>query len=850
MSSSETHQAVAVAVPPAAAVPNHQEPPPPVAAAPTTAAIKRNKRKSPAAFRKKSPTAKVKTPPKAKQQTQASTTEGTAATGTSPEDATREDASETSSTHEGKQSKSFSWDEKMAIVQEAYSKTCNIKPTARKYGIGASVIRAWRNHTITYMRTGVMPPSHRPKDSKPKSIVPSIPKHHNKYQRKKDAHVFLQLRVYYDNLHKQGSPVNLDMLMAEWKRLQPPTVYADMDRLQWDNVRFRLQRWAIREKCPLWDKYFTQILPSTRVVVPTSITTKTTTTTTNVADTAEDAADSNTTTAPDTAIYEDAVDTTPPPPAAATDARTKATTAAAADEVSRIIDETVQSFVTKVNQRMVENRIPDANVVCVDEIYMDFDTMLDNDNNDNDSDDNSSEEEGQPQKKKARPHTWPESRTCTVILAVALSGARLPPLIIYKGEHVTRTPQYPTTCQYAAHPQAWIDRTTWNLWIQKVWTPFCASKYMAPTLLLLEETAVHMDVESLELLVQSHRTVVDHLLGNPCTQRVQVFDAGIKAAMKTAVREQFRQYMVPTDSTQSSNKKTKSNTKNSNNSMTDTTQFSRVEMAMCIDQAWKSMSTKAIQKAWTTVGYKAADITAPQVGASGMSGMGMSNGMPQMGMNGTNNSMPGMGMLGMGVTGMQNGIPQMGVNSMKYGMPQMGMSGTPNSMPQMGMNGMNNDMPQMGMNGMNNGMPGMGMNGTPNGMSGMRMNAMQDGVPQMGMNGMNNGMPQMGMPRMMNGMPQMGWNGMPQMRWNNMPNGTAPMGMPGMMNGMPGIGWNGMSNGMPQMGIGGTPNGMPQEGRDSRPVGIPGADANVLNIYNMFRRPTGLYSLSDGANGS
>ena len=76
------------------------------------------------------------------------------------------------------------------------------------------------------------------------------------------------------------------------------------------------------------------------------------------------------------------------------------------------------------------------------------------------------------------------SSRCTVMLAVTLSGQKLPPMIIFKGTAAgiiakNELPQegcandYPGGIVYATQESAWNDHRTMLVWVQQIWEPWC-----------------------------------------------------------------------------------------------------------------------------------------------------------------------------------------------------------------------------------------------------------------------------------------------------------------------------------------------------------------------------------------
>ena len=73
---------------------------------------------------------------------------------------------------------------------------------------------------------------------------------------------------------------------------------------------------------------------------------------------------------------------------------------------------------------------------------------------------------------------------CMVILAMSLSGIKLPVFYIFKGknqdghsrimrEFTDPALGYPQSIIYCVQPKAWDDSVSHTQWIEQVWWPFC-----------------------------------------------------------------------------------------------------------------------------------------------------------------------------------------------------------------------------------------------------------------------------------------------------------------------------------------------------------------------------------------
>ena len=95
------------------------------------------------------------------------------------------------------------------------------------------------------------------------------------------------------------------------------------------------------------------------------------------------------------------------------------------------------------------------------------------------------------------------SKRCTVLLAVTLSGVKLPPFIIFEGQpgersrikNESKDPKfgYPQSNFFTVQPKAWDDQHTHLEWCEKVWFPFCDQQQNGNyTYLIHDEFKVHL----------------------------------------------------------------------------------------------------------------------------------------------------------------------------------------------------------------------------------------------------------------------------------------------------------------------------------------------------------------------
>jgi DDE superfamily endonuclease len=133
------------------------------------------------------------------------------------------------------------------------------------------------------------------------------------------------------------------------------------------------------------------------------------------------------------------------------------------------------------------------------------------------------------------------SQRATALLAVTMSGEKLPPFLIFAGKAdgpVSREPeteQYPGGVEYGVQKKAWCDGPLMQEWIDKVWEPFCASKPV--TMLLFDHFRGHLVADVLARL-EALGTIV-HVIPASYTGTLQPIDVGINKPFKDGLRKLF-----------------------------------------------------------------------------------------------------------------------------------------------------------------------------------------------------------------------------------------------------------------------------------------------------------------------
>ena len=194
----------------------------------------------------------------------------------------------------------------------------------------------------------------------------------------------------------------------------------------------------------------------------------------------------------------------------------------------------IDDFVSYVNEQIACLGVPGSHIVNIDKTNIDFDMVSGITLANRGSRTVSVKKSG-------------SNGRCTVLLGVTLSGEKLPPLIIFKGKPNGRicrewtgpSSPYPRSGVYAVQHNAWIDRSVFMMWIEKVWKQFCIGK--ESTYLLMDKCSVHMCGECVQQ-IQSYGTDVEFITGG-YTGKLQVLDVGINRPFKAFVREQYEQFM-------------------------------------------------------------------------------------------------------------------------------------------------------------------------------------------------------------------------------------------------------------------------------------------------------------------
>jgi transposase-like protein len=104
--------------------------------------------------------------------------------------------------------------QKLAIIKEAYSKPCNIRATARKYGVEPTQIRRWKKRLSARVECGDELPTKEKFDHHTKAIKTLHPG-----RTPKNARQYPELKGYFKTLRGMHRVVTVEMLGLELKRL-------------------------------------------------------------------------------------------------------------------------------------------------------------------------------------------------------------------------------------------------------------------------------------------------------------------------------------------------------------------------------------------------------------------------------------------------------------------------------------------------------------------------------------------------------------------------------------------------------------------------------------------------------
>ena len=175
----------------------------------------------------------------------------------------------------------------------------------------------------------------------------------------------------------------------------------------------------------------------------------------------------------------------------------------------------------------------------------------------------------------------------TALLAIALSGEKLPGLCVFAGvrratvhkECRQHSKINPDLFLFTVQKKAWCDEEVMLEWIKRVWKPYINKLGAGPFLLLLDDFSVHHTVK-VKMALSKLRTVVLYIPPG-ATSKAQPLDVGINKPFKSAVYTQQVQILI-TD---------------------PTIAIGRSEIATFMINAWKQTSKKSIVKTFRHIGF-------------------------------------------------------------------------------------------------------------------------------------------------------------------------------------------------------------------------------------------------------
>jgi hypothetical protein len=180
------------------------------------------------------------------------------------------------------------------------------------------------------------------------------------------------------------------------------------------------------------------------------------------------------------------------------------------------------------------------------------------------------------------------SARATCLLGVTMSGHKLPPLIIFKGQPGGRISReftnpafnYPQDCIYNVQPKAWNEARVFLDWKHRVLAPYAATKEHG-VYLLMDEFSVHLKAECVHA-IQGLGVEVDYIPAG-YTGCLQVMDKGINKPFKQYLKHQSTAWLVD----QPAN-----------------TKPSRVDIANWVHAAWTQVTVPTMTNTWHAIGLR------------------------------------------------------------------------------------------------------------------------------------------------------------------------------------------------------------------------------------------------------
>jgi hypothetical protein len=184
----------------------------------------------------------------------------------------------------------------------------------------------------------------------------------------------------------------------------------------------------------------------------------------------------------------------------------------------------------------------------------------------------------------------------TVILAVSLSGNKLPPMIIFKGkpgktvEAGFKKPSmgFPNNVVCVCQEKAWNDSSTMLKWVELVYKPYVMNYTTGFKHLIIDDYGSHK-TDDVQHAIKSTGSLLTILPGG-CTGQIQVLDliqvldVGINKPFKDKFRTRWVNWMA---------------TENRDNEKV----VSRQMLAVWVSEIWESMDMNLIKNSWVHCGY-------------------------------------------------------------------------------------------------------------------------------------------------------------------------------------------------------------------------------------------------------
>ena len=135
---------------------------------------------------------------------------------------------------------------------------------------------------------------------------------------------------------------------------------------------------------------------------------------------------------------------------------------------------------------------------------------------------------------------------CTVFLAVAMNGAKLKPLVVWKAKHDgtfakrLHTGGLDRRNAYCCQAKGWCDEPTMDHWVQECLEPYLAGN--AGAMLMMANFSVHQTAATRDRIYRLGCSIA--MLPPNMTSRVQILDVGINKPFKDSMRTYYHQYLL------------------------------------------------------------------------------------------------------------------------------------------------------------------------------------------------------------------------------------------------------------------------------------------------------------------